>query len=312
MRSSGQQWCATVQLAASSDVQADLRSARGALQEIAKRDLKEIELRTHDVGTVRHAVRIPFSSEEDALIDLRARAAQLGFDLILHSPGEHWRNYKLIVFDLDSTLITCEGIDEFAAMMGVGERVSQITAAAMRGELDFEQSFRRRIALLRGLSHQRVTAFVEQVKFTPGAELLIRTLKQHGYRTAIASGGFDLIATRLQRELGIDDFCANCLDIADGCATGEVPTRIIDGQAKRAFVLELAARHGISAEQVIVVGDGANDIPMMQVAGLSVAFHGKPKVVEQAKIAVRHVGLDGLLYVLQLDAGEHLSSPPNC
>lgn len=268
-------------------------------------DLTSYNWTTLPEGSVAHAARLTFSIGGSALPSLQAQLGALanhGCDLLLHDPSEHWTNYKLTVFDLDSTLIRCEVIDQLAAMMGVGDRVAQITESAMRGEIDFSQSFRRRISLLKGLEEDRVFDFAQCIELTSGATVLIRSLKRAGYRTAIASGGFTFVASRLQRELGIDDYLANTLDIADGRATGEITTTIVDGDAKAAFLLSLAAQQGISPPEVIAIGDGANDIPMLQAAGLGIAYRAKPRVLASARYGLSHVGLDGLLYVLQLDA----------
>lgn len=260
-------------------------------------------------GTVAHASRLQCRLEETQVSAVRNELKSLdvqGCDAVLHPAELHWSRFKLAVFDLDSTLIACEGIVELAAMMNVCEKVSEITEAAMRGEIDFEQSFRKRISLLRGLEESRVLALANSVKLTPGAKLLVGTLSRAGYRTAIATGGFDFIASRLQSEIGVHDFCANSLEFSNGRLTGEINTRIIDAEGKAEFVRHLAKRHGISLSEVLVMGDGANDIPMMSMAGLSVAYHAKPKVKEAATCSLLQVGLDGVLYLLQLD-GEAVS-----
>jgi len=168
----------------------------------------------------------------------------------------------------------------------------------LKGELDFQQSFRARVALLKGMDASVLPQIAERLTVTEGAERLISTLKALGYRTAILSGGFQYFAEYLQEKLGIDEVHANCLDVADGMVTGEVKGHIVDG-ARKAFLLrELAERMGISLEQTIAVGDGANDLPMLSIAGLGVAFRAKPLVRQNANQAISSVGLDGVLYLL--------------
>lgn len=208
------------------------------------------------------------------------------------------RNRRLFAFDMDSTLIDGEVIDELAKLAGVGEHVSAITAAAMRGELDFQQSFRARVALLRGLPQESVHAVLYSIPLVRGAERLMANLKRLGYKTAILSGGFNFFARDLQARLGIDHVFANELDIADGVVTGNVTTPIVDAQRKAQLLREIAAKENISLDQVVAVGDGANDLPMLNLAGMGIAFHAKPLVREQADYALSYLGLDSLLYLI--------------
>jgi phosphoserine phosphatase len=180
----------------------------------------------------------------------------------------------------------------------VKDQVAAITEAAMRGELDFSESFRRRMALLKGLDESVLAGIAERLPITDGAERLIDALKQLGYRVAILSGGFTYFAEHLQRRLGIDDVHANRLSIENGRLTGEVSGPIVDGNRKAELLREIAIREGIRLEQVIAVGDGANDLPMLSIAGLGIAFHAKPLVKEQARHSIATVGLDGILYLL--------------
>jgi phosphoserine phosphatase len=199
---------------------------------------------------------------------------------------------------MDSTLIQAEVIDELAKLAGVGEQVTAITEAAMRGELDFQASFRRRLSLLRGLPEWKLTQICENLPLMNGAERLVATLKRLGYKTAILSGGFTFVGRELQRRLGIDYLHANELAIENGMVTGEVAGRIVDGARKAELLREIAAAENLSLEQVIAVGDGANDLPMLSAAGLGIAFRAKPVVRKSARQAISTLGLDGILYLL--------------
>ena len=225
-------------------------------------------------------------------------SSELSIDIAVQEDNAYRRNSRLVCFDMDSTLIEQEVIDELAIEAGVGEQVAEITERAMQGELDFQQSFRARVALLKGLDASVLPKIAERLTITEGAERLITTLKSLGYRTAILSGGFQYFAEYLQAKLGIDEVHANVLDVQDGYVTGEVKGHIVDG-ARKAFLLsELADNMGISPEQTIAVGVGANDFPMLSLAGLGVAFRAKPLVRQNANQAISSVGLDGVLYLL--------------
>ncbi|MFT5118238.1 MAG: phosphoserine phosphatase [Kiritimatiellia bacterium] len=209
---------------------------------------------------------------------------------------------RLACFDMDSTLIKAEVIDELAKEAGVGEQVAQITEAAMRGELDFNQSFIKRMSLLEGLDESVLEKVAERLVLADGVEVLFAALNRLGYKTAILSGGFDYFARFLQKKLDIDYVYANELNIVDGKVTGKVVGKIVNGDQK-AFLLEKIARQeNIDLEQVIAVGDGANDLPMLALAGLGVAYKAKPLVKASAKYSIDYVGLDGLLYLLGLSA----------
>ncbi len=213
-------------------------------------------------------------------------------------------NFRLIAFDMDSTLINIECVDEIADAAGRKAEVSAITEAAMRGEItDFKDSLRRRVALLKGVSVESMEAvYRERLRFNPGAEILVQTCRAAGLKTLLVSGGFTFFADRVRAHLGMDFARSNQLEIDNGVLTGRLVDQswgdICDGAEKRRTVLELASLLGIAPAQCIAVGDGANDLPMMGVAGLSVAYHAKPAVRAKANIAINAGGLDRLLEVL--------------
>lgn len=225
-------------------------------------------------------------------------ANESNVDIAFQKDSAFRRNRRLVAFDMDSTLIESEVIDELAREAGVHDQVATITERAMRGELDFNESFRQRVALLKGLDASALERVRERLKLTEGAERLITTLKALGYRTAILSGGFTWFGSHLQSTLGIDHVHANELEIEDGKVTGRVVGQIVNGQRKAELLRELAAQEGISLEQVIAVGDGANDLPMLGIAGLGIAFRAKPLVKESAEQAISTLGLDGILYLM--------------
>lgn len=225
-------------------------------------------------------------------------AQELNVDIAFQKDSIFRRTRRLVVFDMDSTLIEAEVIDELAKAAGVGDQVVEITERAMRGELDFQDSFRERVALLKGLPESTLAEIAERLPLTEGAESLIQQLRRLGYKTAILSGGFQYFAERLQKRLGIDYVFANALPIENGAVTGDVELPIVDGQRKADLLKELAKKECISLEQTIAVGDGANDLPMLSIAGLGVAFRAKPLVKQSAKQAISTLGLDGILYLL--------------
>jgi len=214
-------------------------------------------------------------------------------------------SFKLIAFDMDSTLINIECIDEIADAVGKKAEVAAITESTMRGEIaDFKESLRRRVALLRGVPVAALQqVYDERLRLNPGAETLVRACKAAGLKVLLVSGGFTYFANRVRDRLGIDFARSNLLDEADGQLTGRVAAQswgdICDGAEKRRTLLEVASLMGVSPAETIAVGDGANDLPMMGEAGLSVAYHAKPKVREQAMVAINEGGLDRLLEVLR-------------
>lgn len=230
--------------------------------------------------------------------DLLEVAAALEVDLAFQQDNMYRRNRRLVAFDMDSTLIEAEVIDELAALAGVGEQVSEITERAMRGEIDFSESFRARVALLEGLEESALEKVAGRLKITEGAEHLISTLRTLGYKTAILSGGFTYFARYLQTRLGMDYVYANDLDIADGRVTGKITGTIVDGARKAELLSKLAREEGVDLQQVIAVGDGANDLPMLSIAGLGIAFRAKPLVKKSAEQSISTLGLDAILYLL--------------
>ncbi|MBC5840040.1 MAG: phosphoserine phosphatase SerB [Flavobacteriaceae bacterium] len=222
----------------------------------------------------------------------------LDVDISFQEDNIYRRNRRLVCFDMDSTLIQTEVIDELADLAGVGEQVRAITEAAMNGELDFNESFKQRMALLEGLSEEVLHNVAINLPITKGAHRLMRALKYYGYKTAILSGGFTYFGKYLQKELGIDYVHANELEIVDGKLTGKYIGEIVNGEKKAEYLKAIAEKEGIHINQTIAVGDGANDLPMLNLAGLGIAFHAKPTVKESAETSISSLGLDGVLYLL--------------
>jgi len=253
---------------------------------------------TTDVGA--HALRcegVAFSADLKERID--AAAFEAGVDATFIAAGRSLADVRLVAMDMDSTLITIECIDEIADMQGLKPQVSEITEAAMRGELDFSESLRRRVALLAGLDAgalQRV--YDERLRISPGGEAMLKAVQAAGIKTLLVSGGFTFFTERLGARLGLDYTHANVLEIADGKLTGRVVGGIVDAEEKKHTVERVCAELGISPSQAVVMGDGANDLSMMGIAGLSVAFRAKPVVRAQADVALNFSGLDGLLTIL--------------
>jgi phosphoserine phosphatase len=257
---------------------------------------------TSPQSTPRASIQLSASGKPKNTQKMRKRfmeiSRQAGIDISFHVDSIYTRNRKLVVFDMDSTLIRVEVIDELAKLAGVGERVEAITAAAMRGELDFKESFRRRVALLKGLDEDKLSLITASLPLAEGAEIVTKTLKGLGYRLGILSGGFTFVGDYLKQKLGFDYVYANTLDIRDGKVTGETVGEIIDGEKKADLLRMIAEKEQIHLDQTIAVGDGANDLPMISLAGLGVAFHAKPVVREKAGNTISSVGLDGLLYLI--------------
>ncbi|MYM73642.1 phosphoserine phosphatase SerB [Duganella sp. FT109W] len=240
---------------------------------------------------------IAFSPALRQTLEVAAQAAQLDatYSIGLHKMSD----YKLVAMDMDSTLITIECIDEIADMQGLKAQVSEITEAAMRGELDFAESLQRRVALLEGLDASALErVYDERLQLSPGAETMLKAVQAAGMKTLLVSGGFTFFTERLKKRLGLDYTHANELEIVDGKLTGKVVGGIVDAEEKKRTVERVCAELGISPSQAIVMGDGANDLKMMSISGMSVAFRAKPVVREQANVALNFVGLDGILPLL--------------
>jgi len=230
--------------------------------------------------------------------ELMTVAREQGVDVALQAEGLYRRSKRLVVFDMDSTLIQSEIIDEFARKLGAYDEVSRITHEAMQGKLPFAEALHLRVARLQGLTTAQIEEVFHETQLTAGAEELIRVLKKLGYKVALISGGFSCIAERLKVRLGIDYAYANQLVIQDGKATGKVAPPVIDAQRKADLLEVIAQQEGIHLDQVIAIGDGANDLLMIEKAGLGIAFNAKPAVNERADLALSQKSLRSILYLL--------------
>jgi phosphoserine phosphatase len=236
----------------------------------------------------------------DSRRQVEAAATAAGIDASFVAAGRRLSDFKLLVMDMDSTLITIECIDEIADMQGLKPQVAAITEAAMRGELAFRESLIRRVALLEGLDAGALQRVIdERLQLSPGAEAMLAAVRAAGIKTLLVSGGFTFFTQRMQARLGLDYTRANELEIVDGKLTGRVLGEIIDAEAKRRTVESTCILIGATPEQAIVMGDGANDLAMMGIAGLSVAFRAKPVVRAQADVALNFAGLDGILALFE-------------
>ena len=239
------------------------------------------------------------SQREEFQKELVAHCGE-GMDISFQKDDLYRRSRRLICFDMDSTLVHTECIDELAERAGVGEQVRAITESAMRGEIDFSESFRRRVALLKGLDESVMEDIARNLPFNEGLERMMKILKTVGYKTAILSGGFTYFAKYLQQKFGFDYVYANELEIVDGKLTGRYVGDIVDGRRKAELLKLLCQFEGINLAQTVAVGDGANDLPMIGLAGLGIAYHAKPKVKATADQSISTIGLDGILYFLGL------------
>jgi phosphoserine phosphatase len=229
---------------------------------------------------------------------------ETGIDIAFHMDDIYRHARRLVVFDMDSTLIQGEVVNILAQHVGAGDQVAEITAATMNGELDFKESFTRRVSLLKGLDEKVLSEVAQNLTLTEGAERVISTLKRLGYKIGIISGGFDYFGEYLQNQLGLDFVFANVLEIEDGKVTGNITGDIIDGPKKAEILKTIATVEKISLQQTIAVGDGANDLHMISIAGLGIAYHAKPVVKENAEKSISSVGLDGLLYLIGISERE--------
>lgn len=276
---------------------ADLRDVTSAIAEAGGNIARIVQLSRYPVISYELIV------QEGDLAAIRrqllaAAAANPNFDVAVQREGIGRRAKRLVVIDVDSTLVQHEVIDLLADEADCAEEVAAITAAAMAGELDFESALRERVQLLAGLDESALLRAWERLTLTPGARTFIRTLKRLGFRTAVVSGGFTAVTDELRRELGIDHAFANELEIVDGRLTGKLSGPIIDRSRKAEILAEVAALDGIPLEQTVAIGDGANDLDMLALAGLGIAFNAKPVVQEAADTALRVPYLDAILFVL--------------
>ncbi len=244
------------------------------------------------------ACDIIFSKVENTVAESAAREVigALPIDCVVQDTAE--RHKRLLISDMDSTVITIECIDEIADFAGVKPQVAAITERAMRGETDFAGALRERVGLLKGLSEQVLqNVYDERVRFMPGARELVMTMRENGAYTMLVSGGFDFFTSRVQRELGFHDNSANRLEIEDERLTGRVLEPVLDKQAKLHTLMHISNEKNIALSEALAVGDGANDLPMITAAGLGIAYHAKPVVQQRARAKVNHCDLSALLYV---------------
>jgi len=250
----------------------------------------------------RASIQLSIRGEIDCKVEFTEKFMEISHDLdvdiAFQEDNIYRRNRRLVCFDMDSTLIQTEVIDELAELAGVGAEVKAITESAMNGEIDFKESFKRRMKLLKGLREEVLHDVAINLPITKGAKRLIDTLKSYGFKTAILSGGFSYFGHYLQKELGMDYVYANQLEIVDGVLTGGYLGDIVDGNKKAEYLKEIAQKEGIDIGQTIAVGDGANDLQMLNIAGLGIAFHAKPTVKDNAQSSISNIGLDGVLYLL--------------
>ncbi len=267
-------------------------------------DLKSSKEKKKSISCFEFYLKGDFVNLDKIHSDILDLSQRLEIDLGFQEDNIYRRHRRLIAFDMDSTLIKIEVIDELAKRKGVYEKVCEITKRAMEGEIDFKQSLEERVRLLEGLDLDVLEEVAKDLPLTDGAYKLIKTLKILGYKVAIISGGFLFFGNRLKKSLGVDYVFANDLEIKNGRLTGRLKGNIIDGPKKAEILIDIAKRENISLKQVIAVGDGMNDLPMLKIAGLGIAFRAKPLVKKGAKQSISNVGLDGILYFLGLKETE--------
>ncbi len=258
-----------------------------------------------DLASVEIHARLPAGGDRETLKrSLLEVAMNASFDVSLQREGIYRRSKRLVVLDMDSTFIRIEVIDELARAAGIGEAVSKITERAMQGEMDYDESLRQRVALLKGLDVSVLDKIAADLPLTDGAETMVRVLKRLGYRIAVISGGFSRAADALKRRLSLDYAFSNVLGVEGGKLTGQVVGPIVNAQRKAELLEMIAQLEGVLLDQVIAVGDGANDILMLERAGLGIAFRAKTKLREAADTAISGAGLDAILYLLGISARE--------
>ena len=285
------------QISAVTSVISDINLNIDAIKRLSGR-ISLVKKEAYQRASIQLSVRGEIKDKSYVTAKLMEISHDLDVDIAFQEDNIFRRNRRLVCFDMDSTLIQAEVIDKLAELAGVGDEVKAITESAMQGEIDFNESFKRRMSLLKGLSEEVLQEVAENLPITKGAHRLISTLKSYGFKTAILSGGFTYFGKYLQKELGIDYVHANQLEIKDGVLTGGYLGDIVDGNKKAEYLKEIAEKEGIDINQTIAVGDGANDLPMIDLAGLGIAFHAKPKVKENAQSSISSIGLDGVLYLL--------------
>jgi phosphoserine phosphatase len=266
-----------------------------------------LESGRHTKACVEFSMRGTLLNENRFREQMLAITDTLGIDIAFQEDNIFRRNRRLVVFDMDSTLITSEVIDELAIEAGVGAEVAAITEQAMRGEIDFTGSLERRVSLLKGVDEEVLEKIAHRLQLTEGAETLFHNLHNLGFKTAILSGGFTYFGHYLQQKLNIDYVYANTLEILEGKLTGKVLGQVVDGKRKAELLELIAQKENIRLEQTIAVGDGANDLPMLGKAGLGIAFRAKPIVRESAKQAISTLGLDAILYLMGFRDRDDLS-----
>jgi len=249
-------------------------------------------------ASIQLSIRGKIEDKTDFTKKMMEISRDLDVDIAFQEDNIFRRNRRLVCFDMDSTLIQTEVIDELAVLAGVGDEVKAITESAMQGDIDFNESFKRRMKLLKGLKEEVLHDVAVNLPITKGAKRLIDTLHNYGFKTAILSGGFTYFGHYLKEKLDIDYVYANQLEIKDGVLTGGYMGDIVDGNKKAEYLKLLANNMGIDISQTIAIGDGANDLPMLNLAGLGIAFHAKPKVKDNAQSSISSIGLDGVLYLL--------------